>query len=55
MEPKQTKPATNKPRMGRPPQTENTKKGIELSIDGDYVTIRIPKKGLLKQLVDAMN
>jgi hypothetical protein len=38
-----------KPRMGRPPQTE--KKGIEMSIEGDYVVIKVPRKDLTKKLL----
>jgi hypothetical protein len=51
---KKATPVTTKPKMGRPPQAE--KKGIEMSIDGDYVVIKIPRKDLTKKLLsDILN
>ncbi|MBC7532452.1 MAG: hypothetical protein H7318_12825 [Oligoflexus sp.] len=50
MEPKASKtvPATTK-KTGRPVQAE--KKNIEVTVDSEWVTIRLPKKGLLHKLL----
>ena len=47
MEKKTEKPTPKK--MGRPIAAE--KKSIEVSIEGDYVTIKIPRKDLTKKLL----
>lgn len=51
MDPKQQKPTlTAKPKMGRPPVSE-AKKSIEVTVDGDYVVIKVPRKDLTKKLL----
>ena len=47
MEKTETKP---KAKMGRPPAAE-VKKTMEVTIDGDYVVIKIPRKDLTKRLL----
>ncbi|RYZ82619.1 MAG: hypothetical protein EOP04_21695 [Proteobacteria bacterium] len=43
-----------KKKMGRPSQAE--KKGIEMSIEGEFVVIKVPRKDLTKRLLsDILN
>ncbi len=51
MENKQTKTGqAMKPKMGRPPMSE-PKKSIEVTVEGDFVVIKVPRKDLTKKLL----
>ena len=44
-----TEPVQKK--MGRPPQAEQQRKSMEVTIEDDYVVIKIPRKDLTKRLL----
>ncbi len=51
MDPKQQKPTpATKPKMGRPPMSD-AKKSIEVTVEGDFVVIKVPRKDLTKKLL----
>lgn len=45
------KSTTEPKKMGRPPASEATKKSMEVTIEGDYVVIKVPRKDLTKKLL----
>ena len=49
----QTQQTQPKPKNkgGRPPASEAQKKTIELSVEGEYVVIKVPRKDLTKRLL----
>lgn len=38
-------------KMGRPPVGDSPKKSIEVTVEGDFVVIKVPRKDLTKKLL----